>query len=50
MVPGSPGGRLMAVAQRDFMFLGKIEELIPVYPVLSAGQPESYQIAFFNPP
>ena len=40
----------VAVAQRDFMLIGKGKKLVPVYPVLSAWQPEGDQVAFFYPP
>jgi hypothetical protein len=39
----------VAVAEGDFVFIGKGKELVPVYPVLTARQPEGDQVAFFYP-
>jgi hypothetical protein len=40
---------LLGVSQRYFMFGGEGVKIVPVDAVLTSGEPEGNQIAFFNP-
>lgn len=36
--------------ERDAVLVGEGEKIVPVYPVLAAGQLERHQVAFLDPP